>query len=75
MITTIQLDENVKKDLDRMKETPRETYEQVIVKMIHLIEERKRRSVQLLIEGCKETSEESFKISKEFEVIEDGWEW
>lgn len=32
---------------------------------------------ELLIEGCKEMAEDSLKIAKEFEAIEnlDDWEW
>ena len=45
MITTIQLNENVKKALDRIKETNKETYEKVIVRMMKQIEEKKRKRV------------------------------
>lgn len=77
MITTIQLNENVKKALDRMKEKDKETYEKVIVKMMNQIEEQKRKQKELLIEGCKEMAENSLKITKEFEVAdaEIDWEW
>jgi predicted CopG family antitoxin len=76
MITTIQLDDKVKKALDRMK-AQKESYEEVIVKMIELIERQKRKQTDLLIEGCKEMAEENLKITKEFEAIEDfrDWEW
>ena len=76
MITTIQLNDNVKSALERMKEN-NETYEQVIVKMIKFLEEQKRNQEELLIEGCKEMAEKNLKITKEFEAIEDfkDWEW
>ena len=77
MITTIQLNENVKRNLDRLKETSRETYEDVIVKLINKVNNDKKRIKELLIEGCKEMAEESLKITREFEAIEDfkDWEW
>lgn len=75
MITTIQLNENVKKPLDRMKETDKETYEEVIVKMMRQVEEQKRKHIDLMIEGAKETAEESLKITKEFEAIDEDFDW
>ena len=76
MVTTIQLNENVKKILDRLK-NGKQTYEDVILNMIRSVEEQKRRQEELLIEGCKEMAEENLKITKEFEAIEnlDDWEW
>ncbi|MCH7568854.1 MAG: hypothetical protein IIA87_05530 [Nanoarchaeota archaeon] len=75
MITTIQLDSNVKRLLDNMKETGKETYEEVIVTMMKQLEKQKRKKQELLIAGYKEMSEESLKISKEFEALEDLEEW
>ena len=76
MITTIQLDKCVKKELDRLK-SARETYEEVIIELIKIAEQCKRNQEQLLIEGCKEMAEESLKIAREFEAIENlrDWEW
>ncbi len=76
MITTIQLRENVKRALDRLK-SKNETYEGIIIKMMKQIETQKRKEKELLIEGCKEMAEESLKITKEFESIdgEIDWEW
>ena len=74
MVTTIQLNENVKKALERMKNA-KESYEEVIVKMITQLEKQKREHEQLMIEGCKEMAEESLRITKEFEAINDDWEW
>ena len=77
MITTIQINSDVKNTLNQMKENPRESFEDIIVKMIYVVEEQKRKQKALLIEGCKEMAEDSLKITKEFEAIEDlsGWEW
>ena len=76
MVTTIQLNEDVKNALDRLKSN-KETYEQVILNLMKIAEKCKREQEQLLIEGCKVMAEESLKITREFEAIEnlDNWEW
>ena len=76
MVTSIQLNENVKNALDRMK-TNKETYEEVIINLMKVAEKQKREQEQLLIEGYKEMAKENLKIEKEFEAIEDfrDWEW
>ena len=72
MVTTIQLNEGVKKALDELKSS-NETYENVIVKMINQIDEQKRKDVGLLIEGCKVMSDDMLKIAKEWEgTLMDG---
>jgi len=76
MITTIQLNEDVKSELDRLKSN-KESYEEIILNLLRIAEESKRNQEELLIEGCKEMAEESLKITREFEAIEDldNWEW
>ena len=76
MITTIQLNKCVKKELDKLK-SAKETYEEVIIGLIKFAAQYKKNQEQLLIEGCKEMAEESLKIAKEFEAIENlkDWEW
>ena len=72
MVTTIQLNENVKKALDRIKSN-KETYEDVIVNLMQIAEENRKKQEHLLIEGCKEMAEESLRISKEWEgALMDG---
>jgi len=72
MITSIQLNEEVKIALDRMKSN-KETYEQVILGLMEIAEKYKREQEQLLIEGYKEMAEESLRISKEWEgTLMDG---
>ncbi len=74
MITTIQLNENVKNALDRLKSN-KETYEEVIINLMRLAEKNKREQEELLIEGYKEMAEESLKIAKEWEgTLMDGLE-
>jgi hypothetical protein len=76
MATTIQLNENVKNALDRLKNN-KQTYEEVILDLMNTAEQCKRKQEQLLIEGCKSMAEENLKITKEFESIEnlDDWGW
>jgi len=76
MVTTIQINEDVKKELDRLK-SPKNTYEEVIVRLISIFEECKRGKEGLLIEGCKEMAKENLRITKEFESIEElkNWVW
>jgi len=72
MVTTIQLNENVKSALDRLKSN-KETYEEVILSLMKIAEKCKREQEQLLIEGYKEMAEESLKIAKEWEgTLMDG---
>lgn len=76
MVTTIQINEDVKKALDRMK-NDKQTYEQVILYLMKSFEKCNREQRSLLIEGCKVMSDENLKITKEFELIENfkNWEW
>jgi len=77
MITTIQLNDQTKNSLSKMKQQG-ETYEALIIRMMQLLELKKRKQEELLIEGYKEMAEESLKITKEFEAIEEDfgdWEW
>ena len=72
MVTTIQLNENVKNALDRMKSN-KETYEEVILNLMKIAEKNKREQEQLLIEGCKEMYDDMLKITKEWEgTLMDG---
>jgi len=72
MVTTIQLNEDVKNALDRLK-TNKETYEQVILNLMNIAEKCKREQEQLLIEGCKEMYKDMIKINKEWEgTLMDG---
>ena len=66
MITTIQLNEDVKKALDRIKSN-KETYEQAIINLMNIAEKCKREQEKLLIDGCKEMYSDMSKIAKEWE--------
>ncbi len=72
MVTTIQLNENVKNALDRLK-TNKETYEEVILNLMKIADKCKREQEGLLIEGCKEMYDDMLRISKEWEgTLMDG---
>jgi uncharacterized protein YigA (DUF484 family) len=70
MITTIQLNENIKNQLERLKDSKNQTYEEVISNLMKLAEDNKRKQKELLIEGYKETAEESLRICKEWEAVD-----
>ena len=72
MVTSIQLNEDVKKALDRLK-TNKETYEEVILNLMEVAEKHKIEQEELLIEGCKEMYDDMLKIAKEWEgTLMDG---
>ena len=77
MITTIQLNENIKNQLKTLKESKNQTYEEVILNLMRIAEKNKRKQKELLIEGCKEMAEESLRICKEWEAVDSelDWEW
>lgn len=76
MITTIQLNEKVKKAIGRMKEA-KESYEDVIVKLLKEAEKQKRGKEEFMIEGAKEMAEDMLRITKEWEATDStlDWEW
>jgi len=73
-ITTIQIRENVKLALDRLK-SKNQSYEEAIILLMSFAEKCRRMQKELLIEGCEVMASENLKISKEFEGIEDLNEW
>lgn len=77
MITSIQIRQNVKNELKRLKEKNNESYEDIIVKLIRLSEQQKRKKEDLMIEGCKIMAEDSLRLTKEWESTDDtlDWEW
>lgn len=75
MVTTIQLNESVKNQLDRIKENKRQTYEEIIVSLMKSVDLQKRKQEALLIEGCKAMTEESLKICKEWEPTDATLDW
>lgn len=70
MVTTIQIHEEVKQELDKLKESSRDSYEDIIIKILTQIEKQKGRQEALLAQGYKEMAEESLRICKEFEHVD-----
>lgn len=66
-ISTIQLNENVKKMLLGMKEKPGESYENIIVKLIEEKKRNKKELAMLLKEQCEEMYGEDIKVAKEWD--------
>jgi hypothetical protein len=75
MITSIQLRGNVKNQLDKLKQSERQTYEEVIIDLLKKVELQKRKQEDLLIEGCKVMAEENLKICKEWENTDATLDW
>lgn len=74
MVTTIQLNENVKIALNRMKENGKETYEEIILRMMRTLEKQRREQKELMIEGYKEMAGDMKKLSKEWSAVDlEGW--
>ncbi len=73
MITTIQLNEQVKNSLNNLKESKKQTYEEVILTLIKIAKEQKKKQEELMIEGCKEMAKEDLRIANEWEgTLMDG---
>lgn len=73
MITSIQIHEVVKKELDVLKENKKESYEDVIRRLIASTEKQKRTQAELLVQGYKEMAQESLKATKEWAGTETNW--
>ena len=74
MITSIQIRENVKNQLEKLKQS-NQTFEEVIIALIKSAELQKRKQEELLIEGCKVMAEESLRICKEWETTDATLDW
>jgi len=77
MITSIQIRENVKNQLEKMKQFEKQTYEEVILALIKNAEIQKSRQEALLIEGCKVMAKDMLELNKELEGADSdlNWEW
>jgi len=73
MVTTIQLNENVKKELDRLK-SEKKTYEEVIIELMKIAEQCKRNQKELLVEGYKKMAQESLSVDKEWSIADKDWD-
>ncbi len=70
MVTSIQIHEKVKQELNTLKKSNRESYEDIILRLINLAEKQRRIQIKLLVEGYKEIAEENLNIEKEWSKID-----
>jgi predicted CopG family antitoxin len=75
MVTSIQLNENVKSALEKLKGKSNESYEDVIVKLLEKEEREKRNQRELMVEGCKEMYADMKRINKEWELVDSDFDW
>ena len=68
--TTIQIHKEAKGELDKLKEYSRETYEDVIMKLIKMFKSQKVKQMTKMAEGYEEMAGDSKKIVKEWAVTE-----
>lgn len=73
MITSIQVHEHVKQQLDQLK-NGKESYEEVIQSLITQAEMQKRTQKDLLIEGYREMAQESLKQVKGWASADLDWD-
>ncbi len=66
-ISTIQIRESVKKDLERLKQKANETYEEVIINLISEKESERKELEKSIKKECEEMNEEYLKIARETE--------
>ncbi len=74
VVTTIQLREGVKRELERLKNSSNETYEDVILGLMKIAEEQKRRQRFLLRDGYREMASESLVVASDWDAASGDWE-
>ena len=74
-ISTIQVRENVKRALARYKERDNESYEEILIKLMKKLEQKKKNQEELLKEGAIAMAEDSLRIVKEMEGADNDFDW
>ena len=74
VITTIQLNDEIKRALSRLKQNERDTYEDVIVRMMREARRRRNKSIDLLEEGYREMARTSIETTQEWSAAESTWD-
>jgi len=74
MITTIQIHQTTKKQLEKLKDSKNESYEKVIITLLNGVQEQKRKNKELLIEGYKEMAKDSLEINEEWSSTDLDWD-
>jgi len=72
-ITTIQLNDNIKRELDKIKSS-KETYEEVIIDLMKVAQQYKRKQKEHIIEGYRETAKVDLAIDEEWSSADKGWD-
>ncbi len=70
MRTSLQIHSDVKSELNKLKDYPRESYEDVIKRLVLEKKVRERKKEELLKQGYSEMFSDSEKIIKEWSVTE-----
>lgn len=73
MVTTIQISENLRDKLQKYKNTPKTSYEDVIETLVKNYEASKKKEILMLKEGYLEMENDSKKINKEWEPADESW--
>ena len=74
MVTTIQLHEDIKFALSKMKRSANETYEEVIIRLIKMVNQEKKNKEILLRQGYKEMADLNTQINNEWSSADTGWD-
>ena len=74
MLTTIQLHKSIVRQLLEFRENQKETYEDVITKLIAQARCRDADEKQLLKEGYVEMAKETKKINEEWKAADASWD-
>lgn len=75
MITTIQIRDTIKHQLDKIKQSEKQTYEEVIINLLKIVELQKRKQEELLREGCKVMAKDMLELNKELEGADSDFDW
>ncbi len=74
MLTTIQLHKTIARQLLKFRESPKETYEDVIARLISDVEHKEEDGRRLLKEGYLEMAADMKKLGKEWETADAAWD-
>lgn len=73
MSTTIQISESLREKLISVKQDKKETYEEIISKLLKNFERKKQEEENLLKEGYMEMYEDLITLDKEWEGAQSEW--
>ena len=73
MLTTIQIHEDVKKQLLGFRIKTKETYEQVIINLMDIAKKNKAKDKDLLKQGYFEMAKDASLINDEYSATNEDW--